>query len=221
VTQACEEVVPGRYPFEANSDRDVPLQDFARLFAPGGLIDAFFEENLARLVDTSGPEWSWRDDSLLAQGMSEGTLKQFQRAAEIRDAFFSNGGGAPSITFTVTPVSLSGVESAVLKINATTIESDPTTTTPSAAEWPGPNPDNHAAIALRGGFFGTVSILERRGPWAFYRLLDAGSVLKRGDGLLASFVIEGNEVSYEFAMNSLTNPVLLPALREFRCPAGL
>jgi type VI secretion system protein ImpL len=221
VTQACEQVVPGRYPFEANSDRDVPLQDFARLFGPSGLINTFFEQNLARLVDTAGGEWRWRDDSLLAKGMSEGTLKQFQRAAEIRDAFFPNGGDTPSITFTVTPVSLSGADSSVLKINATTIESDATTTTPSAAEWPGPSPDNHAAIALRGGFFGTVSILERKGPWAFFHLLDAGTVLKRGDGLLASFVIDGNEVSYEFAMNSITNPVLLPALREFRCPAGL
>ena len=66
-----------------------------------------------------------------------------------------------------------------------------------------------------------MTSLERRGPWALYRLLDAGSVLRQGDSLVANFTIEGEEVSYEFNANSVFNPLTLPALREFRCPTGL
>jgi type VI secretion system protein ImpL len=221
ITQACQQVIADRYPF-VRSDRDVPLPDFARLFAPEGLFDRFFKENLAPLADTSGPQWSWRPGSPLASGLSGATLRQFQRAAEIRDAFFPTGGTTPVVSFTVTPMTISGsAESAVLKVNATTVESQPGVSMATPVEWPGGSADNHAAIALRSGFFGQVSILERRGPWALYRLLDAGSILRRGDGFVATFTIEGEEVSYEFSVNAIANPLLLPALREFRCPAGL
>jgi type VI secretion system protein ImpL len=222
VTQACQQIITNRYPFFPGSDRDVPLQDFSRLFGPSGIIDGFFNQHLASLVDMTKSDWTWRSDSLLARGLSADALKQFQRAAEIRDAFFAGGGNTPSVTFTVTPVTVPDTaEAAVLKINAATIESQPGVSAPAAAEWPGANPDNHAAIALRGGSFGTVSILERRGAWALYRLLDAGSVLKRGDGFVATFKVEGEEVAYRFDVNSINNPLLLPALRQFRCPTGL
>jgi type VI secretion system protein ImpL len=36
----CKQAVDGRYPFKPDSPRDIPLDDFAKLFAPGGLMDA-------------------------------------------------------------------------------------------------------------------------------------------------------------------------------------
>ena len=113
VTQACQQVISNRYPFFPKTERDVPLPDFARLFAPDGIIDGFFGAHLAPLVDMSGQKWEWRQDSLLARGLSAETLRQFQRAAEIRDAFFATGGDTPSVQFTVTPVNISAaIESA-------------------------------------------------------------------------------------------------------------
>jgi type VI secretion system protein ImpL len=152
--------------------------------------------------------------------LSGATLRQFQRAAEIRDAFYPSPGAIPAVSFTVTPMTISGsADSAVLKINATTIESRHGVSTPTPVEWPGGSAD-HAAVALRSGLFGQVSVLERHGPWALHRLLDAGAVLRREDGFVASFTIDGEEVSYEFNVDA-ANLLLLPALREFRCPAGL
>ena len=62
VTGACQQVIANRYPF-AKSDRDVPMADFARLFAPGGVIDRFFSTNLAPLANLSGKTWTWRPNS--------------------------------------------------------------------------------------------------------------------------------------------------------------
>ena len=45
VTGACQQIIANRYPF-AKSDRDVPMADFAKLFAPNGIIDKFFSTNL-------------------------------------------------------------------------------------------------------------------------------------------------------------------------------
>jgi type VI secretion system protein ImpL len=112
-------------------------------------------------------------------------------------------------------------ESAVLKIDDTTIESRHGVSTPTPVEWSGGSADHHAAVALRSGILGQVSALERQGPWALHRLLDAGSILKREDGFVASFTIDGEEVSYDFNVEAVANPLRLPALREFRCPAGL
>ena len=53
----CKQAVAGRYPFTPGSTNDIPLDDFARLFAPGGLLDKYFTDNLASFVDTSGPVW--------------------------------------------------------------------------------------------------------------------------------------------------------------------
>ena len=43
----CKQAVAGRYPFFSGSPNDIPLDDFATLFAPGGLLDKFFNDNLA------------------------------------------------------------------------------------------------------------------------------------------------------------------------------
>ena len=62
VTANCQQIVANRYPF-TRSDRDVPLADFARIFAPNGVIDRFFAANLAPLANTGAKTWTWRSDS--------------------------------------------------------------------------------------------------------------------------------------------------------------
>ena len=51
----CEAAVTGRYPFVPSLHNDIPLDDFARLFSPGGLLDAFFTTHLLPFVNTPGP----------------------------------------------------------------------------------------------------------------------------------------------------------------------
>ena len=63
VTQQCESVIANRYPFAKDSERDVPMQDFARIFAPNGVIDRFFAQNLAPMADMSGKDWVWKEDT--------------------------------------------------------------------------------------------------------------------------------------------------------------
>ncbi|OWK20703.1 hypothetical protein AJ88_27055 [Mesorhizobium amorphae CCBAU 01583] len=56
VTQPCEEAVNGRYPFASNGTEDIAMADFAKLFAPGGVMDRFFAQNLASLIDMTGQD---------------------------------------------------------------------------------------------------------------------------------------------------------------------
>jgi len=222
VTRPCEQVVANRYPFARASGRDVPMADFARLFAPNGVIDRFFAQNLAPLADMSGPNWDWKQDTRLGRELSKTSLKEFQRAAAIRDAFFPKGGSMPDVTLTFTPFSLHGeAQMALLDINTQVVQSQQVGSVPYEIAWPGSVAAGEVNLSLQPPIAGRQSSINFEGPWALMRLFDAGSVSKSGDDIRATFVVGGRDVSYTIQVGSLANPFFLPALTEFSCPAGL
>ena len=46
-------------------------------------------------------------------------------------------------------------------------------------------------------------------------------VLKQGDNIGLTLAAGGRQVGYQFGVGSLKNPLILPALREIRCPSGI
>jgi type VI secretion system protein ImpL len=235
VIGACQQIVPDRYPFTKGSDREVPLADFGRLFAPGGILDRFFQQHLAPLVDQSQRYWTWRRDNPLARTLLPATLLEFQRASQIRDAFFATGGNMPSISLNVTPPAINDPGTvARLEINGAAVESKLGNRNPVAIQWPGAG-GGHTSVSLAqtdapqfGGFGqisqpqpGPASVLERNGTWSFFKLLDASAPARRGDRVVASFIVGGRELQYQFTAGSAQNPLTLGALREFRCPSGI
>ena len=137
VTAPCQQIVSNRYPIE-RSDRDIPLADFARIFAPNGVIDRFFAANLAPLANTGSKTWTWRSDSNIMRALSVTTLRRFQQAAEIRDAFFPTGGTQPNLSFTVTPLTLSGeAQTATLAVNGANVAAQQGSNAPGQLQWPG------------------------------------------------------------------------------------
>jgi type VI secretion system protein ImpL len=226
VIRACTEIVTSSYPFVRTSPRDLAISDFARLFAPGGIMDKFFTQNLAPLVDMSKGQWTWRVDHPMARGLSVAALREFQRASEIRDAFFPLGGTMPSVTIGVTPMTRDAdAATAKLDINGTVVAVQPGASSAASVSWPGAG-IGRVAITIGGssGFFSSTPptlVYEKTGPWALHRTLDSTSVVNRGDGLVVSFAAGGRELSYLLTVGSVQNPLQLPALRDFRCPTGI
>ena len=75
VTRPCEEAVNGHYPFASDGTEEISLADFAKLFAPGGLMDRFFAQNLAPLIDMTGQDWTWKQDARSGRDLAKSTLK--------------------------------------------------------------------------------------------------------------------------------------------------
>jgi type VI secretion system protein ImpL len=221
VTGQCQQTIANRYPFFPKSDRDVPLADFAKLFAPGGLIEKFFAANLDPLVNRSDKTWVWKPIPS-SRKLSDTTLRQFQQAAEIRDAFFPTGGAVPNVGLEVKPLTLSSdAQAANLSINgANVMTQQGAALVNSNVQWPGAGA-GEASITMSPDMPDRKSSLERTGAWALFRLIDAGSSIQSGNALKVSFVVFGREASYQFTSSSLVNPLSLPALRQFRCPNGL
>jgi type VI secretion system protein ImpL len=241
VIPACQQTITNRYPFTRGSDREVPLADFARLFSPNGILDGFFKQYLASYADTSKPQWTWRNDSAVARSFTPGAIRDFQRAAEIRDAYFQSGGNLPMVSLAVKPSAITGPNaSAKLEIGGTAVSSPvtappaappgfggppqappppPATASPVAVQWPGPSP--RTAITVQTDTNAPPSVLERSGPWSMFRMLEAGSLQLRGETASATFIVGGRELQYQITSASSRNPLNLAALREFRCPTGI
>lgn len=223
----CQQLAAGRYPLDHNARPDIGLADFGRLFGGGGYFDAFFKKWLADYADTSLREWRWRPDNPVAKLMSAETLRQFQRAAEIRDAFFPTGGPLPGLTLTVTPPALMGTGlAAKLEINGIAVNSSSQPNpAPVQVQWPGGG--GRTAVSLGKDPPDASAQPSELLPnpaasqWALLRLLDKAAKSPRPNGINATFLVGGRDVPFQFATGGVFNPLALPALTQFKCPATL
>lgn len=222
VTQICEALVPDSYPFSGNSNRDLPIAEFARLFAPGGVFDRFFAEALAPHADLSGTDWTWRTDSRLGTQMSPATLAQFQRAAAIRDAFFPAGSAIPGFDVTIRQAALHPeADIALLEINGQQLITQQTGSLAQTLFWPSGGAGS-ASVQLGPELIGRESeIRMQNGPWALMRLINMGSPRPSGSSVTTRLDLGGRYVSYTITAASSRNPFFLRELWDFRCPRGL
>ncbi|MCC2957756.1 type VI secretion system membrane subunit TssM [Massilia sp. IC2-477] len=217
--QFCRQAVAGRYPVVRASNQDVTADDFGRMFAPGGLIDDFFQKNLAQYVDMGGARWSWRatanDGSL---GIPQGTLDEFQRAARIRDAFFANGGRQASMRFDLKPVSLDpNIAKLVLDIDGQVLTAAPNALAPASFQLPSGKGSGQVKLEVTPS--SARSSLQTEGPWAWFRMLDKAAVepTPQGERYKVTFDADGRKAGLELTANSVVNPFRRAVLEQFRC----
>jgi type VI secretion system protein ImpL len=218
----CHAAVDGRYPFVANAAVDTTLDDFARLFAPGGLLDAFFQANLKPYVDTSTTPWTWRA-KLTPPGMSMASLRAFERAARIRQAFFPEQGKTMNVRFTLTGQdSDTALASFALAFGGQTLKLTHDARVAKAFQWPDGSAAPVARIDYAVADGSDPQPIEDRGVWSLFRLLDRGALDALGpDRFTLTFALDGHSVALDLAASSVVNPFALPALRSFRCPSRM
>ncbi|MCR9156537.1 MAG: type VI secretion system membrane subunit TssM [Rhodobacteraceae bacterium] len=215
----CEQALTDRYPFNRRAQADVAVADFQKLFGPAGLIDSFVNENLLQYIDTRTRPWSWKQVNDVDLGISPAVLQQLQYAAEIREAFFA--GGAPNIQFQLMPQALDPkAESVLLEAHGSQVPFAHRggAPTPVALNWPGGV--GLARITFSPPTQNTESVLQKDGPWAWFRLLDAAEVRRTNvsDRKRVIFNVGGRISIYQLQAGSVLNPFALPALSKFSCP---
>jgi len=220
VGQFCRIATDGRYPFARGSARDVTREDFARLFAPGGLMDDFFQKNLAPFVDTSTRPWSFKRVQEQSLG-GPGNLAQFQRAATIRDVFFRGGG---SVRLDFKPIDMDPtITQLTLDVDGQLVKYAHGPQVPQSIQWPGSKGGISARIQITPPAPSGASGLTAEGAWALFRLFDKARVEGMGapEKFKVTFDVEGRQASFEVTASSVQNPFRLRELSEFRCPSGL
>jgi type VI secretion system protein ImpL len=223
VFEYCNKAIAGRYPFSRESARDVTQEDFARLFAPAGVIDDFFQKNLAPFVNTATRPWSFRDMGAASLGVGSATLLQFQRAQVIREVFFRPGSPAPGVRVELKPLVMDdSISRLVLDVDGQLLEYSHGAAVPKQVQWPGPGGSRQVRIELTPpAAGGSVQVFE--GPWALFRLFDQARVEggAQPEQFVATFDVGGRKAQFRVVSGSVQNPFRLPELEQFRCPGRL
>ena len=214
VAKECRELIEGRYPFDRNSSTDVPLDDFAHLFAEGGTFDKFFRDNLAALVDTSRSPWRWKDGAAQPSG-ARGLLPQFQQVQAIREIFFKLG-TKPEIRFTMQPDLLDrAVSRFSLDVNGQSLEYRHGPVQNLNFTWPGSGA-GHASVNFEAG--GPPAITAFTGPWAWFRVLDQAKIQPQSETrFMLTFNQGGHAAQVLIEASSVRNPFARNELQSFHC----
>ncbi len=223
VGEFCHKATSGRYPFVRGSAQDVTPDDFAKLFAAGGLFDSTFQKYLAPNVNTTTRPWSFRKIDGGPSLGAPGTLIQFERAAAIRDAFFRDG--KPGMRLEFKPTELDqAITQFTLDVDGQQLKYGHGPIVPTMINWPGSKGSNQVRVTVAppGPTGSTGSLAE--GPWALLRMLDRQQVdlsTTAGEKASVKFVVDSRSATFEVTSSSVQNPLRLKALQEFACPGGL
>jgi type VI secretion system protein ImpL len=216
----CKAAIEGRYPFVKGVPKEVPLGDFAKLFAPNGVIDGFAKTKLVGMVDMNGPVWK---PIQLAEGVDAlppSTIANFQRASVIRDAFFPGGAANPAASLDLLLQRVEdGVTEVQLSIDGQLTSMKPGSNSGARLSWPSLSPTSQIKLILVIGGKPSTTPLIFDGPWALFRFVDAGKVeggTPERQGV--SYEEGGKRVYFELRSGSVRNPMRLPELAQFRCP---
>nr|WP_274612862.1 type VI secretion system membrane subunit TssM [Bradyrhizobium brasilense] len=224
VAPICQAGVYQRYPLFAAATEDVTLKDFSDLFRPGGILDDFFQKYLSPFVIEGRTGLGLATIDGAAAPIQADALAQFQRAREIRRSFFSGSGSAPAVKFSIKPVYLaSKLLRATFVMDGKEIVYRHEAPRAYDLEWPSRTDASTASVAL-ASLDGTEERIERSGPWALFRLIDASRPTSRGAPDRFTITIgrpDRPDVTYELRAESVSNPFSLGVLRSFRCPDHL
>ena len=223
IGEFCQQAIAGRYPMVRSSTRDATQDDFARMFAPGGLMDAFFQQQLARFVDTSTRPWRFRQLEGATMGTDTGTLAQFQRAAAVRDTFFRAGGNVPGLRLDFKPFEMDAtITQFTLDIDGQLVKYAHGPQIPATVQWPGPRGSTQVRLSVAPATSADNGVVTE-GPWALFRLFDRMQLSPAGspERFNVVFNIWGRKAAFTVTSSSVQNPFKLPDLSAFSCPGGL
>jgi type VI secretion system protein ImpL len=218
----CPLAVNGRFPFVPGSSLETPLDDFAKLFAPGGLIDGFFNTQLKPYVDTTGKVWKAQAVDGVPPPVSQADLAQFQRAAVIRDLFFASGSTTITVRFDIMPVDLdSGASQVSLEFDGTSVSYAHGPSRSTQITWPGPNHMTNVRLVFDPPPPGGTGVLAETGPWAMFRLFGRGALQQAGSAerYTLTFSLGSRSATFELRAGSVLNPFAPGVLQDFRCPS--
>lgn len=207
------------YPFNRRSASEIGLRDFGDLFGNDGKFDKFFKEHLVQIVDTTQRPWVFREVNGEDLGIPNEVLQVFERAAEIRAAFFGSGQKI-EVRFQITPFALAPeAHSAVLEVDGNTVvftqrDAQPR---PVGLIWPGQF--GIGRVSLQPELSGRQNQLNFEGFWAFFRLLQAAEIRETADAgrRRLNFPIGGRLASFTMQIDG-TNVFSLAAMSNFTCP---
>ncbi|WP_051242384.1 type VI secretion system membrane subunit TssM [Azohydromonas australica] len=200
VGTACSRSLDNRYPFTRGAGQEVSREEFIRFFGVGGVIDAFVQRQLLPYGESATPA-------------------AFQRARQVREAFFTDGGRRFGVQLELRLLELDpALSEFAIDVDGQVLRFRREVKAPQRLRWPA-SEDAPGRVTLRAGQGAGYSF---DGPWALLRLFDRVRVEPMGGGRVELvFDVEGRKARFEARSTSALNPVLRSELESFACPRRL
>ena len=220
VAPLCERALSGRYPFDGDSDTQVSLDDFNRLFAADGVLQRFVEQHLDGQLDTRSRPWRLNEGASVG-GVSARLLATLENAAQLRDSFFPAGQHQAQLAFELSPLMMSErIASFTLDYDGTRLNYSHGPLGSALFEWPGKalGSEIRASVTLLDG---RTLIRKSTGPWAWFRLIDQARQIPTEDPEARQLVFdfEGEEVRLQLRVGRAGAPFDSQGVRRFECNA--
>ena len=222
IGEDCRSAIDGKYPFTPTATQDVDLEDFARVFAAGGVLDDFFQKVLAPHVDTTISPWRYKLSAPDVPPVAGPSLVPFQRAKAIRDVFFRDP-GAKKMAWKV-DLKVAELDPEIVALN---MDLDGQSqryvhgpVSPLKVTWPGPRGGQGAEITANPRVRPETSTLTASGPWSLMRVIAKGKLVSSASAshFVAEYDFDGRKAKLDINTGSLPNPWTTGLLQGFQCP---
>lgn len=221
VYQPFQQNLARHYPFNANAGRDVALQDFERFFAPGGVLDTFYKENLKLFLEDHPEQVG---DVRRAGLVRRDVLASLGSADKIRRAYFTRS-GTLDVEFALEPLNLSSNKRrSVVNLDGQLVEFSHGPRQSIPLVWPN---------TLRDAVESRITLvpvqvnrsprsISGSGPWALFRLLDKADITGVSSSAVdVRFQVDDGEMRYRLHAASNTNPFTQKLLSGYKIPRSL
>lgn len=241
----CLQAIAGKYPFNRSSLAEVSADDFAMLFSKDGLMDKFFQKNLAPIVDTSTKPWRYKLSTTPDAPLLGPSLASFEQAETIRQLFFSNipvpNQNSANAASQISAAAATQGHRIAWTMDMSVAEIDPSITqllvnidgqyqryvhgpvTPMSLSWPGPRGGVVAEITAEPRIRPATSTIAASGPWALFHLLDKAKMTNSisPNRFTATYSLDGRKVVLDISSSGLPNPFYTNILQSFQCPTAI
>ena len=221
VYQPFQQNLARHYPFNPDSGRDVALQDFERFFAPGGVLDAFYQDNLKLFLEDHPEQVGDARRAGLVRGA---VLTSLENADQIRRAYFTRGGSL-DVEFALEPLNLSANKRrSVVNVDGQLVEFSHGPRQSIPLVWPNTLRDSvESRITLVPVQVNrSPRSLSESGPWALFRLLDKADITGVSSSAVdVRFRVDDGQMRYRLHAASNTNPFTQQLLAGYRIPRSL
>lgn len=214
--------IADKYPFNPKATQEVSFQKFTGFFGSPGIVTNFYNQYLQRLVDTSTPDWHWKQIEGHPAPFSVETLRQIQFAMRIHQSFFPHDDNKLYVQFALQPYKFGKMIKAVdIQMNDEQFIDENDTGALHLVTLQGDNKSPMAAIQV----ITDNNQIQRRqfqGSWGWFKLLNQAfeSVVTKKEVLL-NLSMNEHPAKYILSSANKYNPFLSLNLQVFHLPSQL
>lgn len=218
VVKTFNEQLADRYPFNPDATQDASLDAFNRFFKPDGVLDSFYQQNLKLFIENK-LTWGEDDDVLIRDDVQQ----QLDTAQKIRETFFTQQSALGTQYAVETTELSSNKRRSVLNMDGQLLDYSHGRNYTAHLVWPNTMRDGtESKLTLVGNDSGSPRSISFRGPWAQFRLIDAGNLTNVDDGSFdVRFNVDGGYMIYRVHFDTQDNPFTGGLFSEFTLPDTL